>query len=203
MGWYGSLLGGLLGLVVPVLIIGGIVYLVTRARRDRRNGITAHGALMAYFYFVTAVSVITAVAGTISFVYVAIDQAFRASEIASDITVASVLLGTGLVICLLHVYGRRAVEKTTGKAAPTLRRVYVFSMLGIFSLAGLVSLPLAIYQLIDYYVTRTGEPGYGPYNNPPPSEALAVAIVVVPLWAYYLFRVFREIRQKDMKETEG
>ena len=187
---------GLLGLVVLVLIIGGTVYLVTRTRR--RNGITAHGVLMAYFYFVIAVSVITVVVGTILFVYVAIDQAFRAAEIASDITVASVLLSTGLIICLLHVYGRRAVEKTTGKTAPTLRRVYLFSMLGIFSLAGLVSLPLAIYQLVDYYVVRSG----GPYSAPP-SGALAVAIVVVPLWAYYLFRVFREIRQRDMKETEG
>ena len=203
MGWYAYLLGGLLGLlVVPVLIIGGIVYLVTRARRDRHNGITAHSALMAYFYLVTAVSVITMAAGAISFVYVAVDQAFRAAEIASDLTVASVLLGTGLVVCLLHVYGRRTVEKMTGKGAPTLRRVYLFSVLGIFGLAGLISLPLAIYQLIDYYVL--GQPDYSPYyTNHPPSEALAVAIVVVPLWAYYVFRVFREIRQKDTKEAEG
>lgn len=198
MGWFWSLFAGLLGLLVPVLIIGGIVYLVARSRRDRQNGITAFSALMAYFYFVTAASVITMAAGAISFVYVAVDQAFRADEIASDITVASALLGTGLIVCLLHVYGRRAVEKTTGKAAPTLRRVYLFSMLGIFGLAGLIALPLAIYQLIDYYVA---DHGYLSHVDPP-SESLAVAIVVVPLWAYYLFRVFREIRQPRVDGIE-
>jgi hypothetical protein len=198
MGWFWSLFAGLLGLLVPVLIIGGIVYLVARSRRDRQNGITAYSALMAYFYFVTAASVITMAAGAICFVYVAVDQAFRSGEIASDITVASVLVGMGLIVCLLHVYGRRAVERMTGKSAPTLRRVYLFCMLGIFGLAGLIALPLAVYQLIDYYVVGHG---YLSYVDPP-SESLAVAIVVVPLWAYYLFRVFREIRQPHVDGTE-
>jgi len=178
-----------LGWIVPILIIAAVVYLIVRSRRE--EGFNVYQVLMAYFYFVTAASVIAMAVGMVYFIKVAISQAFDGGEIARNVPLASALLGTGLVICVLHVYGRRTVEKREEKATATLRRIYLFFMLGTFSLTGLISLPLAIYRILRYYIVE--------YSYPPkaPSTELAVAIVFVPLWAYFMFRVFREMRRKE------
>jgi hypothetical protein len=194
----------LLASIVPLLIIVGIVYLIARPRHG--NGITPYQALMVYFYFVTAASVITMAVGMVYFIRVALSQAFGDGETANDLTIASVLLGTGLVICTLHIYGRRTAEKWMGKISSTPRRTYLFFMLVGFSSAGLVSLPLAIYKAIHYFIaepTYRDYPYYEEVNPPAPSTELAVAIVVVLLWAYFMFRVLREIRQRNRGETEG
>ena len=195
--WY-----GLFASIVPILVIIAIVYLIARPRRGERNGITPYQTFMSYFYFVTVASVITMTVGLICFIRVAVSRAFDGGEIANDITIASVLLSTGLVICILHIYGRHTLEKRMEKIPSNPRRTYLFSMLVGFSIAGLISLPLAIYQTIHYFIAA--EPNY--YPAPPyrddPSTALAVAIAIVPLWAYYVFRVFREIRQRNAEEIE-
>jgi len=79
---------------------------------------------------------------------------------------------------LLHLAGKVLItEKGKTRHLPGIRRVYLFTMLGIASLAGLVSLPLAIYSVVNHYVKES-------YHESFPSAQLAVAIVVVPLWCY-------------------
>ena len=154
-----------LGWIIPILIVAAvvyIVYLIVRSRREERNGFTVYQALMAYFYFVTAASFITMAVGMVYFIKVALSQAFDSGEIATDITLASALLVTGLVICALHVYGRHTIEKREEKATTTIRRIYLFFMLGTFGLTGLISLPLAIYQILRYYFV---ESHYHPRNS--------------------------------------
>lgn len=184
--------------IVLLFVIVAIGYLVLRPRHNQHNAASPYGALMGYFYFMIAASVITMTVGMVYFVKVAIGQAFDGGEISNDLTLASVLLGTGLVICILHVYGRRAVQKREEEATTNIRRIYLFFMLGIYSLTGLISLPLAIYQTIRYF---TVEPDYGYYHPQAPSTELAVAIVFVPLWAYFMFRVLQEIRQRNRGDT--
>jgi len=82
-----------------------------------------------------------------------------------------------------------------------MRRTYLFFMLIVYGITGIISLPLAIYQTIDYHIADT--PLYGrPHSNEPSTE-LAIAIVIVILWAYFMFRVLREVRQRDSGELEG
>jgi hypothetical protein len=140
--------------------------------------------------------------GMVYFIRVAISQAFNGGEIADDLTLASVLLGTGLVICVLHIYGRRTVQKSEEEATTNIRRIYLFFMLGIFSVTGLISLPSAIYQTIRYFIVE--EPSYYyQYQPQAPSTELAIAIVFLLLWAYFMFRVVREMRHRDRGEIEG
>ncbi len=181
-----------LGWIIPILVIAAVVYVVYLIVRPRREeGFNAHQALIAYFYFVTAASFITMAVGTVIFIQVAIRQAFNSVESIDDnLTLASVLLVTGLVICVLHVYGRRAVEKREEKVTTTIRRIYLFFMLGTFGLTALISLPLAIYQLLRYYIVG--------HRDETPATALAVAIVFVSLWAYFMFRVFWEMKVKSV-----
>ncbi len=184
-----------LAFLLPILVVVALVNFV-RGRGDQRNGFTPYQALISYFYLVTGASVITMAVGLVYFCKVAVSRAFDGGEIADDLTLAFVLLGTGMMICILHVFGRHAMEKREDKSTTTIRRRYLFVMLAVFSITGLVSLPLAIYQTAHHFVE---EPRYR-YDDP--SGALAVAIVFVPLWAYYLFRVLREIRHRDETGVE-
>jgi hypothetical protein len=190
---------GIVSLLAPILIIGAIVYLIAR-RRNGSNGITAYQALITYFYVAIAASVITATAGIAYLALVAFTKAYDGSEIADDLTLGLTLLGTGSIICILHVYGRRAVEKLEEKATTTLRRVYLFFMLAVFGIGGIVSLPVAINETVHYYVDDSNETSRyytrDSSDRDAPSEQLAAAIVLVPMWTYYVFRVLREVRQK-------
>ncbi|MCX5999461.1 MAG: hypothetical protein NTU41_07675 [Chloroflexi bacterium] len=60
---------GFLGFALVVFIIGGIVYLAIRPRGERREGLTAHTLLVAYFYFVIAASLITIAVGSAWFIH--------------------------------------------------------------------------------------------------------------------------------------
>ena len=187
-----SIIFSLLSLLVPVLIIGGIVYFVMR----RRNGgavITTYRALLAYFHLITVASVVIMAvgAGYLAFVGFSLIYGGR-SPIDDELTLGLALLGTGAVVCALHVVGRRAVEKAADPATRMFQRIYLFLMLAIFSLVGLGALPSAIHDTVRYYVTGDG-------NNP--AAALATAVVTVPMWGYYLWRVLREFRRGVQEDT--
>jgi hypothetical protein len=187
---------GILGGIIPLFVIGAIIYLVMRRRSDK-EGVTAYQALMAYFYSMIAASIITAAVGVGYLLTVVFRSAYNNHPIASDVTLGVTLLATGGVICLLHVLGRKALEAKEGKPTPLLRRVYLFFMLSVFSLSGLVSLPVAIYEAVNYYVKPVEEYMY----HSDPSGSIAAAVVIVPLWGYYLMRVMRETRAAKKEQA--
>lgn len=189
-------MSGLLYSILPLVLFVALVYFVARSRSG--NGVTARQALETYIYFVIGASVITAAVGLVFFVRVAISQAYNSNGIRDDVILASVLAGTGLVICVLHLFGKRMLEQQSGKPVAAGKRAYLFTMLFGFGIAGLVSLPLAIYAITDYYVVEA--PRYGTRHAP--STELAVATVTVTMWAYYLFRVLREIKKPDQSEIQ-
>jgi hypothetical protein len=184
-----SVFGGLFGLLLPVLLIVGVVYLVRS--KGSHEGPTIYDALAAYFYTIIGASMITAAIGAILFIGVALkgwDSGHR-----EEIALASTLLGTGVFIGLLHLAGKVLIQRRGNKTFAGIRRVYLFTMLGTASLAGLVSLPLAIYSVVNHYVAE--HPYY--HHEDFPATQTAVAIVVVPLWCYYLYRVIRESARRN------
>jgi hypothetical protein len=188
---------GIVGLIIPLFVIGAIIYLVMR-RRDK-EGVTAYQALMAYFYTMISASIITTAVGAGYLLTAAFRSAYNDWPIANDVTLGVTVMGTGAVICLLHVFGKKALESKEGKATPLLKRVYLFFMLSVFSIGGLVSLPLAIYEMASYYVEPVEEYMY----HSDPSSSIAAAVVIVPLWVYYLMRVMRETRAAKKEEASG
>ncbi len=180
------IISSVLSLFIPIIIIGGIIYLVVR----KRNGETSFGAydaLITYFYFVTSVSIIIMAAGIGYLLFSLFSNAYDGGEIADDVTLGFTLGGTALVILLLHIFGRRAMERETERSTITLRRVYSFFMLTVFSIAGLVALPMAINETVRYYTEDSA-------RRDDPSGQIATAIVVIPLWIYYMVRVIKETR---------
>jgi uncharacterized membrane protein YozB (DUF420 family) len=134
---------------------------------------------------------ITTAVGVILCINVALQNS--ESRDSEQIVLAVTLVGTGVVVGLLHLAGKVLIQRRANNTFAGIRRVYLFTMLGIASLAGLVSLPLAIYSLVNHYVK---EYPYS-YHESFPSAQLAVAIVVVPVWGYYLYRVIRESARRN------
>jgi hypothetical protein len=187
---------GLIGLIIPLFIIGAIVYLVVRRRNN--EGVTAYQALMAYFYTMISASIFTTAVGAGYLLKAAIRPAYNDWSIANEVTLGVTLLVTGAVICLLHVFGKKALERKEGKATPLLKRVYLFFMLSVFSIGGLVALPLAIYEIAHYYVENHSEE-FMYWSDP--SGTIAAAVVIVPLWIYYLMRVLRNTHAAKQEES--
>ncbi len=184
-----SILASLLFLLIPVLLIAGVVYLVMRSRSSR-EGSTLHDALAGYIYTIIGASTITAAIGVALFIDVALRSS--GSRGGDEVTMACVLAGTGAAVGLLHFLGKRAAERRAGITFAGARRVYLFFMLGIASLSGLVSLPGAIYAVVSYYAVEPPAAAF-------PHTEMAIAVVVVPLWAYYLCRVIRETARRPNK----
>jgi hypothetical protein len=182
-----SVFGGMFGLLLPVLLIVGVVYLVRSKGKDH-EGPTIYDALAAYFYTIIGASMITTAVGVILCINAALQNS--GSRDSEQIVLAVTLVGTGVVVGLLHLAGKVLIQRRANKAFAGIRRVYLFTMLGIASLAGLVSLPLAIYCVVNHYVNES-------YRESFPSAQLAVAIVVAPLWGYYLYRVIRETARRN------
>ncbi|MFA5374653.1 MAG: DUF5671 domain-containing protein [Dehalococcoidia bacterium] len=191
---------GILGGIIPLFVIGAIIYVVLRRRNDK-EGITMYQALMAYFYTMISASIITTAVGVGCLLMAAFSSAYNDRPIASDVTLGVTLLVTGGVICLLHVFGKRTLEAKEGKSTPLLKKVYLFFMLTVFSIGGLVALPVAIYEVANYYVEHVEEYMY----HSDPSGSIAAAVVIVPMWVYYFMRVMRNTHaaKKDESSEEG
>jgi hypothetical protein len=185
---------GLLVLLAPVLIVAAIIYFVVR-RRNGKEGVTTYQALMAYFYAMTSASIVVASVGMGYLLSSIFNHYFDSYEpLADDVTLGIALLVTGLAFCISHIFGRRAFEKKEKQPATALRRVYLFFMLTIYSITGLISLPMAAYETARHFIN-----GSLSWENP--AAALATAIVVLPLWIYYLVLVIRETRTSKKEET--
>ena len=186
---------GILGVIIPLFVICAIVYVIVRRRNDK-EGITAYQALMTYFYSMIAASIITTAVGVGYLLTSAFGSAYNDWPIANDVTLGVTLTCTGALICALHVLGKKVIQAREGKPTPLLKRVYQFFMLTIFSIGGLVALPVAIYDMAQYYVDHVEE-----YMYNDPSGSIAAAVVVVPLWIYYLVLVMRDTRAA--KKSQG
>lgn len=184
----------LFGMLLSTVVVAAIVYFIVR-RRDGQEVITAPNVLTAYFYAMTGASVIVASIGMGLLLRTLLARAFdTGGPIANGVTLGIVVLVTGLIFCVSHIFGRLAFEKKQGKIATALRRVHLLFMLAIYSFAGLVTVPMAAYLTANYYVD-------GSMYFDAPSGALATAIVVVPLWIYYLVLVLRETRASKKEDS--
>jgi hypothetical protein len=167
-----------------VLTVVALIYLVVRGLPQRSDDFSAQRALIAYSYTLIALSVIAGTVGLFYFVRIGMMEAYRLEWAYNDVILASVLTGTGIVLSILHLLTRNRVKAGAELATGVVKRQYLSWMVFGFGIATLVSLPLALYQAIQYY---RGEA----YAAPATEISLAVVIAVV--WAYYLLRAFREV----------
>ncbi|MFH1487187.1 MAG: DUF5671 domain-containing protein [Chloroflexota bacterium] len=97
----------------------------------------------------------------------------------------------GGLVWLVHVFGRRRFETDEERRESLLNRAYLFLLLAIFSVVGVISAAQGVYETLRFYLVESVEP-YA--FQSPPGDTLATAIVFVPVWVYYLNALIRERR---------
>ena len=95
----------------------------------------------------------------------------------------------GLLFWAVHRYGRRQLE-TADERVSLIRRGYYLSGVVIFGIASIILLPVAIYNVLRYFLIPVGQFDFRPGAGDP----LAGALAVVPAWLIYLSIVLRELR---------
>mgnify|MGYP001240776794 CR=1 FL=1 len=221
------IIGGLFALAIPVLIIGGIIYLVSKLGGVISIKFSFRAAMRVYFYVVLLISVgLVSIGGLSTLLKVGFgeivgpefsygevyqehryDQAERQREdyqvhldgdprtlpelidlamlenLVEGLTYATI----GLSLLVVHYFGRRKIE-TEQESSDMMRRVYLFGGLIIFTLVTLVSLIAGTDGTLKY-IFLDPKPG-----EQSPGEALAVAIVALPIWLFYLIETIRKER---------
>jgi hypothetical protein len=174
----------ILVILPSVLTVVALIYLVTRGLPQRGDDFSAQRALIAYSYTLIALSVVAGAVGLFYFVRIGMLEAYRLEWAYSDMVLASVLTGTGIVLSVLHLLTRNRVKAGAELAAALAKRQYLSWMVFAFGIAAVVSLPLALYQAIQYYRDEV---------YAAPATEISLAVVVVVVWAYYLLRTLREV----------
>ena len=232
-----AILGGLLAVAIPLLIIGGIIYLILKARTGTSIKFSYRVTLRVYFYIVLLVSIGLAGMGGVStllkvgfgeivdreFSYGSVYEEHRWSQerkIARekaeqsgeyvDETVddwdnnrslpqkldravkTSLINGLSLTLIggflfLVHLFGRRWVE-AQDERSDLLRRLYLLAGLAIFAVVTIVSLAAGIPETLRYALLDSN-PG-----EESPGEPLSLAIVILPIWLFFLVATIRNIR---------
>lgn len=116
------------------------------------------------------------------------DPLVRNRDLVTGITLTS----TSSLIFIAHLAGLKLVKKSGTKF--DLEKIYTLFNLTLYSIAGIIALPTAIYQMINYFINDTSAITY--YSETVPGEALAAAIILLPLWAVFAFEAFREFRKE-------
>lgn len=110
----------------------------------------------------------------------------------NDLIQGGTLAVVGGALWGLHAAGRRRVLPEGDPARRFMERAHTIVLLGIFGLAGIVALPMAVYELLRFFLMTGDEMVYGQ----PPGASVATAAVFVPIWVYYLLAVLRLTRQE-------
>ena len=96
----------------------------------------------------------------------------------------------GVVVLGLHVWGRRRLERENERSG-TLNRVYLVLLLVILSVVAVTTLPSAIFDTLRYSILDSNT------AEVTPGGRLAIAMVTVPVWAYYLYATLRALRREE------
>jgi hypothetical protein len=99
---------------------------------------------------------------------------------------------TGAILWPLFIWARRRFTRPGDDFTGFLARLNLVLPLALYSLIGLISLPVTIFGLVSYLTTPAGE-----YLGQPPGENIAVGLVFVPLGMYYLLVAVRRLAREE------
>mgnify|MGYP001606605448 CR=1 FL=1 len=94
------------------------------------------------------------------------------------------LMIIGAIIWLVHALGRRRLE-TEEERGDVLNRAYLIAALLMFTIAAIVSLVTGIPETLRYFLLDSLD------HQESPGGPLAVAVVALPIWIYYLILTLR------------
>lgn len=102
-----------------------------------------------------------------------------------------IMTALGGVVWVTHTVARRRMDAPLERKENLLNRAYVMVLLLIFGIGSIVGLTSGLSQAVKFAVA-----GDEYTYRSAPGNSLAIAIMFVPFWIYYLIAVFREVRQE-------
>lgn len=115
---------------------------------------------------------------------------FNNDQIKQDLINGGTIFFSMIILFTIHMIGIKMIEKKN--VTEWLRKAYTFISLIIYSLVGIVTIPIAIYQLSTHLLYRIED--ITKYEAP--ATALSLLILVLPLWIYYLLKTTK-LRNKN------
>ena len=115
------------------------------------------------------------------------DEQRQITDLVNGITVFVSML----ILFGIHQYALSRIKK--GDRIKWLHKVYIFMSLILYSIVGLISIPISIYQLTNYLLESSST-----YNTPEaPAMALAVVVLTLPLWILFLNKTIH-LKEKEV-----
>ena len=107
-----------------------------------------------------------------------------------DLILGGTMLVAGGLIWALHLYGRRRWEVSEEASADFFHKSYLTILLVIFSIVGIIALPMAAYELLRFFLVQPDAFS----SRQPPGVTVGMALVFVPGWVVILWRVIGRTR---------
>jgi hypothetical protein len=86
------------------------------------------------------------------------------------------------ILFLIHNFAIRKINKKD--KITWLPKIYNFASLILYSLIGIIAIPVSIYQLTNFFLFNKQISSYA--TPEAPAMALSITILVIPLWIFFL-----------------
>ncbi|MBI2322976.1 MAG: hypothetical protein HYU88_13020 [Chloroflexi bacterium] len=113
-------------------------------------------------------------------------------EYQNDLFQGPTMAIVGALLWLVHTLARRAVAQDGHGWSGFLGKTYLAAMLIVFGVVGVISLPLGIAGVLRFLATQPS----ALVPRQPPGDAVAAALVFVPLWLVFLAAALRQVRRE-------
>ena len=87
-----------------------------------------------------------------------------------------------LMLFGIHQFALSRIKKTD--RIDWLYKLYIFISLILYSIASLISIPIAIYQTANFFLISSNQDVY--YTPAAPASTIAVVLLSIPLWLFFL-----------------
>lgn len=195
-----------IAVLAPGLVLGAIAWGVVGVLRQRgREDFTQATAAAFYAQVMIVVGVLATLAGgavlvklglslidpsysyTVAMPGIGYTPPSAGDQQAQDLILAAMLAGVGLVVAGGHRLLAVVVERLPGGSPAWVRRGTLVAVTALTGLAGFLSLIVAGYQVLTYFIVGSQQAGtFG--------DAAGAAAVFVPAWAAAMTLLLRHLR---------
>ena len=110
---------------------------------------------------------------------------FNNEQRKRDFLLGMTLFISMFIIFVIHRVGLAVSSKK--EKSHFLKKLYMFVSVSVYGIASIVAIPLSLYTLIDYLAFEIKD--YSSYSRPIPGQIISFALVLVPVWIYFLVRL--------------
>jgi len=107
-----------------------------------------------------------------------------------DLIQGGTMLVVGGLVWALHLYGRRRGAVSEEASEDFFHKSYLTILLVIFSVVGIIALPMAAYELLRFFIVQPDEFS----SRQAPGATVGMALVFVPFWVVILWRMIGRTR---------